>query len=77
MAFCNFWPFNVVALLCSAYKFRTMYADVLKFHIGIPHEKKWWPIFFFDILIKIKEEITWLFFSTDFMDYGPLKFLAI
>ena len=38
MALPNFWPFNVDALLCIA-KFRTMYANVLNFHILIPHEK--------------------------------------
>ena len=49
------WPFaiseHLMLLLYRVYhKFRTMYANVLKFHIGIPHEKISDPYFF---LIRI------------------------
>ena len=36
------WPFAIfghLLLSCALHKFRTMYANVLKFHIWIRHEK--------------------------------------
>ena len=44
------WPFTIsghliLLLSCAKHKFRTTYANVLKFHIWIPHEKKRWPVF--------------------------------
>ena len=43
--------FLVIWLLlsCALHKFRTMYANVLKFHIWIPHEKIGGPYFNFVI----------------------------
>ena len=45
------WSFVVsghlmLLLYCVDHKFRTMYANVLKFHILIPHEKIGDPNFF-------------------------------
>ena len=45
MALCNFCPFNVVAFYL--HKFRIVYANVLKFHIWIPHGKIGDPYFSF------------------------------
>ena len=47
----EFWPFAISGYLmsllyCVKHKFRTMYANVLKFHILIPHEKMGDPYFF-------------------------------
>ena len=40
------WPFAVFGHLMLLYKFRIMYANVLKFYIWIPHEKIGDPYFF-------------------------------
>ena len=45
------WPFAIsgdlmLLLSCVLHKFRTMYANVLKFHIWIPYEKIGDPYFF-------------------------------
>ena len=45
------WPFGIsghliLLLSCALHKFKTMYANVLKFHISIPHEKIGDPNFF-------------------------------
>ena len=43
------WPFAIFDHLLLSYawhKFRTMYANVLKFHIWIPHENIGDPYFF-------------------------------
>ena len=44
------WPFAIsgyliLLLSCAYHKFRTVYANVLKFHIWIPHEKIGDPYF--------------------------------
>ena len=52
------WPFAISGHLmllhsCAQHNFRTMYANVLKFHIWIPHEKIGVPYFFLSELSPI------------------------
>ena len=52
------WPFAISGhlmslLYCVKHKLRTMYANVLKFHILIPHEKIGDRIFFLSELSHI------------------------
>ena len=44
------WPFAILGYLilllsCAKHKFRTIHANVLKFHIWIPREKNRLPVF--------------------------------
>ena len=43
----SFAIFGHLLLSCAEHKFRTMYANGLKFHIWIPHEKIGDSYFFF------------------------------
>ena len=45
---------SFVTLSCALHNFRTMYANVLKFHIWIPHEKIGDPYFFLIQIISNK-----------------------